>query len=47
MDDLSHRPFDEAMRIEAEHLNYLIGTDDCREALAAFKDRRRPTFRGR
>jgi enoyl-CoA hydratase/carnithine racemase len=47
MYDLAHRPFDDAMRIEAEHLNYLIGTDDCREALAAFKERRPPTFHGR
>jgi 2-(1,2-epoxy-1,2-dihydrophenyl)acetyl-CoA isomerase len=42
--DLSSRPFDEAMRIEAEHLNYLIGTDDCREAVAAFKEKRLPDF---
>jgi hypothetical protein len=47
MYDLAYRPFDEAMRIEAEHLNYLIGTDDCREALAAFKERRPATFEGR
>lgn len=47
MYDLAHRPFDEAMRVESEHLNYLIGTDDCREALAAFKERRPPTFEGR
>ena len=45
--DLPQLPFDLAMTIEAEHLNYLIGTDDCREAIAAFKERRRPTFRGR
>ncbi len=44
---LAYRPFDEAMTAEAEHLNYLIGTDDCREAVAAFKDRRPPTFEGR
>ena len=47
MYDLAHRPFDEAMRIEAEHLNYLIGTGDCREALTAFKERRPPAFHGR
>ncbi len=44
--DLAYRPFDEAMRTEAEHVNYLIGSDDTREALAAFKDRRPPKFTG-
>lgn len=47
MYDLTYRPFDEAMRVEAEHVNYLIGTDDCREAVSAFKERRSPTFEGR
>ena len=47
MYDLAYRPFDDAMRVESDHLNYLIGTDDCREALAAFKDPRPPTFDGR
>jgi 2-(1,2-epoxy-1,2-dihydrophenyl)acetyl-CoA isomerase len=47
MIDLPQLPFDLAMTIEAEHLNYLIGTDDCREAIAAFKERRSPRFQGR
>lgn len=47
MVDLPQLPFDLAMTIEAEHLNYLIGTDDCREAISAFKERRTPTFHGR
>ncbi len=47
MYDLTYRAFDEAMRVEADHVNYLIGTDDCREAVSAFKERRPPTFEGR
>ncbi|MGI9623063.1 MAG: enoyl-CoA hydratase/isomerase family protein [Acidimicrobiales bacterium] len=46
MYDLPAKSFDEAMRIEAEHLNYLIGTADCREAVDAFKSGRNPVFRG-
>lgn len=47
MTELPLRSFDEAMTTEAEHLNYLIGTDDCREAIAAFKEKRPPTFHGK
>ena len=46
MIELPSLPFDLAMTIEAEHLNYLIGTNDCREAVAAFKGRRPPQFTG-
>jgi len=46
MIELPSLPFDLAMSIEAEHLNYLIGTNDCREAVAAFKERRPPKFTG-
>ena len=45
--DLPRRSFDDAMTIEAEKLNHLIGTDDCREAVAAFREQRPPKFRGR
>lgn len=44
--DLPYRSFDEAMTIEADHINYLIGTDDCREAIAAFKEKRPGVFKG-
>jgi 2-(1,2-epoxy-1,2-dihydrophenyl)acetyl-CoA isomerase len=46
MYDLMYRPFDEAMGTEAEHVNYLIGSDDTREALSALKARRTPNFKG-
>ena len=45
--DLPYRGFDEAMTVEADHINYLIGTDDCREAVAAMKEKRPPRFNGR
>ena len=45
--DLPFRSFDDAMHIEADHINYLIGTDDCREAVRAFKEKRTAVFKGR
>ena len=47
MYDLPYRDFNDAMTIEADHINYLIGTDDCREAVRAFLEKRPAQFSGK
>ena len=40
-------PLEEAMRFEIECYNRLIPTDDRREGIAAFNEKRKPNFKGR
>jgi enoyl-CoA hydratase/carnithine racemase len=42
-----HRDLDSAMQLEIEAYNRLVGTEDCREGLRAFNEKRKPKFEGR
>ena len=42
-----HRSLDDAMRFEIECYNRLIPTEDRREGIAAFNEKRKPQFKGR
>jgi enoyl-CoA hydratase/carnithine racemase len=42
-----HRDLDSAMQIEIEAYNRLVGTEDRREGLRAFNEKRKPKFEGR
>ena len=42
-----HRDLDSAMQLEIEAYNQLVGTDDRREGLRAFNEKRKPNFKGR
>jgi enoyl-CoA hydratase len=42
-----HRGLDDAMRFEIECYNRLIPTEDRREGIAAFNEKRKPQFKGR
>jgi enoyl-CoA hydratase/carnithine racemase len=42
-----HRDLASAMQLEVEAYNRLVGTEDRREGLRAFNEKRKPTFKGR
>ena len=42
-----HRDLASAMEIEIEAYDRLVGTEDRREGLRAFNDKRKPNFKGR
>jgi enoyl-CoA hydratase/carnithine racemase len=42
-----HKDLDSAMKIEIEAYNRLVGTEDRREGLRAFNEKRKPKFEGR
>jgi enoyl-CoA hydratase/carnithine racemase len=42
-----HRDLASAMRLEIEAYNRLVGTEDLREGLRAFNEKRKPNFKGR
>jgi enoyl-CoA hydratase len=42
-----HRDLASAMQLEIEAYNRLVGTDDRREGVRAFNEKRPPKFRGR
>jgi enoyl-CoA hydratase/carnithine racemase len=42
-----HRDLDSAMQLEIEAYNRLVGTEDRREGLRAFNEKRKPKFEGR
>lgn len=45
--ELPQQPYDQAMQTESENINYLMGTEDCREGIAAFMEKRPPNYRGK
>lgn len=47
MEDGASLPLDQARRREIEHYNTLIDTQDRREGIAAFNEKRKPLFQGR
>jgi enoyl-CoA hydratase/carnithine racemase len=42
-----HMELAPAMRVEIEAYNRLVGTEDRREGLRAFNEKRKPKFKGR
>ena len=42
-----HASFDDVYRLEASSQAALLASDDCKEGIAAFFDKREPRFRGR
>lgn len=46
MDDGAHRELKEALRVEIEAYDRTVGTDDRREGVAAFNEKRAPRFSG-
>jgi enoyl-CoA hydratase len=42
-----HQPLEDAQRIEADHFGLLSATDDMKEGMRAFLEKRPPTFTGR
>jgi enoyl-CoA hydratase/carnithine racemase len=42
-----HRDLDSAMQLEIEAYNRLVGTEDRKEGLRAFNEKRKPKFKGR
>jgi enoyl-CoA hydratase/carnithine racemase len=42
-----HRDLASAMQLEIEAYNRLVGTDDRREGVRAFNEKRTPKFKGR
>lgn len=47
VDEGTDRPLDEALAIELRHYGTLVDTDDRREGVRAFAEKRRPRFAGR
>ncbi len=44
--ELPNQSMEDALNTEAEYINYLLGTDDCREAVKSFLEKRPPRFKG-
>ncbi len=44
--ELPNQAMEDALCTEAEYINYLMGTNDCREAIKAFFEKRPPQFKG-
>ncbi|MBT7044082.1 MAG: 2-(1,2-epoxy-1,2-dihydrophenyl)acetyl-CoA isomerase [Gammaproteobacteria bacterium] len=44
--ELQSKSMDDALDIEADYINYLMGTSDCREGTKAFLEKRPPVFIG-